>query len=297
MRPTASLRGKCPRLPLSRLTRRATRARCLASSSHAATEYDRADVASSFAAMIKGLDEGKSGGLFEDFECNSFDEGLRRLGLSSLEGLRVLDAGCGEGRFARRFCAAGARVIGCDSSPAMVKAARETQQHDGHDAEYVLMDVSSAKAALGHSVDLCVSIYVMQMAKRLEQLQDMCAFLRRHSDRSLIFTVNGEYAPRPRQSELMLRHLGFQSLRAPGTTDRIHFVMRGSSTPVTNYQYSEDTYLQCLEKAGYGEVGAFDFRGTEAHRARVLESGEEEEKELIELVSANPHIKCFWGKA
>uniref|UniRef100_A0A7S3YX55 Methyltransferase domain-containing protein n=1 Tax=Lotharella globosa TaxID=91324 RepID=A0A7S3YX55_9EUKA len=265
-------------------------------SSRQATEYDNSAIAKSFGHLIKGLEGGKAGGLFQDLESNSFDTGLRRLGLDSVKDLRVLDAGCGEGRFSRRLCAAGAQVIGCDSSPAMVEAARVHQQHDEHDVEYVLMDVSCEKAGLGHQVDLCLSIYVMQMAKELQQLQDMCNFLRRHAHRSLVFTVSGEYIPEPRQSKLMLKHLGFQSLRAPGTTDRIHFVMQGSST-ITNYQYSEETYLQCLENAGYRQVGAYKLHGSEQYRDYVMETGENDEKELLERISANPHIKCFWGKA
>lgn len=47
---------------------------------------------------------------------------LRELG--TLQDRRVLDFGCGCGHFARRLDHLGARVVGIDSSPAMIEAAR-----------------------------------------------------------------------------------------------------------------------------------------------------------------------------
>src|SRR4051812_8047305 len=44
--------------------------------------------------------------------------------LPELRGLRVLDAGCGGGRYSRVAGEAGARVIGADHSSAVEKAAR-----------------------------------------------------------------------------------------------------------------------------------------------------------------------------
>jgi 2-polyprenyl-6-hydroxyphenyl methylase/3-demethylubiquinone-9 3-methyltransferase len=46
-------------------------------------------------------------------------------GLGPLTGRRILDLGCGKGRFARVLAARGARVVGLDVSAAMLVAARE----------------------------------------------------------------------------------------------------------------------------------------------------------------------------
>lgn len=45
--------------------------------------------------------------------------------LGSLEGLRLLDLGCGKGRFATHLRAGGASVIGLDVAPAMLRGAPE----------------------------------------------------------------------------------------------------------------------------------------------------------------------------
>jgi SAM-dependent methyltransferase len=47
---------------------------------------------------------------------------LRLLG--AVDGLRVLDAGCGPGLYADELLARGARVTGCDASPQMIELAR-----------------------------------------------------------------------------------------------------------------------------------------------------------------------------
>ncbi len=59
--------------------------------------------------------------------------------LAVLPGETVLDLGCGTGELAARIAASGARVIGIDSDPAMIEAARERlpdadlRVADGHD--------------------------------------------------------------------------------------------------------------------------------------------------------------------
>src|SRR5258706_13174405 len=44
---------------------------------------------------------------------------------SDVEGLRVLDLGCGEGRFSRMVAERGARVTGIDLTPEMGRIARD----------------------------------------------------------------------------------------------------------------------------------------------------------------------------
>jgi SAM-dependent methyltransferase len=51
------------------------------------------------------------------------DPAVDRL-LGRLRGLEVIDLGCGEGRYARRMARAGARVLGVDLAPSLVRRAR-----------------------------------------------------------------------------------------------------------------------------------------------------------------------------
>ncbi len=72
-----------------------------------------------------------------------------------VEGLDVLDCGCGEGRFCRLMIRAGARsALGLDLCPAMIEAARQAQT-DGD--EYRLADVQAMAGIPDSAFDLAVS--------------------------------------------------------------------------------------------------------------------------------------------
>lgn len=61
--------------------------------------------------------------------------------LGDISGLRVLDAGCGEGYLARILAGRGAGVIGIDISPRLIQLARE-KDHEGA-IEYRVADLSA----------------------------------------------------------------------------------------------------------------------------------------------------------
>jgi SAM-dependent methyltransferase len=72
-----------------------------------------------------------------------------------VEGLRILDCGCGEGRFCRMLTQRGAAyVLGVDLCGPMVEAAREWQ---GEREDYGLADVQALEFLDSESFDLCVS--------------------------------------------------------------------------------------------------------------------------------------------
>jgi SAM-dependent methyltransferase len=72
-----------------------------------------------------------------------------------VSGLRVLDSGCGEGRFSRMLSERGAAfVLGLDTSEAMIDAAR---QAGGRQIEYQRADVQHMPQLASESFDLAVS--------------------------------------------------------------------------------------------------------------------------------------------
>jgi 2-polyprenyl-3-methyl-5-hydroxy-6-metoxy-1,4-benzoquinol methylase len=70
---------------------------------------------------------------------------LRSLG--PVRGLRVLDVGCGQGRFTRRLAKLGAQVTGIDWSPAMIEAAQQHEANAPLSIEYRRMDARNAVRA------------------------------------------------------------------------------------------------------------------------------------------------------
>ena len=82
---------------------------------------------------------------------------LQRVG--EVAGLRVLDAGCGEGIVARLLASAGARVVGIDVAPRLIELA---QAHGGREQiEYVAHDLSQPLPQYAHAFDLVVSNLVI----------------------------------------------------------------------------------------------------------------------------------------
>jgi SAM-dependent methyltransferase len=83
------------------------------------------------------------------------------LGLVPTDARDVLDAGCGEGRLARRLAARGHAVSGIDASPTLVRYAQEADP----DGAYAVADVTSLP--FGETTfDAVVSFMVLQDVER-----------------------------------------------------------------------------------------------------------------------------------
>jgi 2-polyprenyl-3-methyl-5-hydroxy-6-metoxy-1,4-benzoquinol methylase len=72
-------------------------------------------------------------------------------------GVRILDAGCGEGRFARMLAERGARVSAIDLSERMIAHAREQEQAQPLGIDYHLGDMCDLSRFADESFDLAVA--------------------------------------------------------------------------------------------------------------------------------------------
>jgi len=76
---------------------------------------------------------------------------------SDVRGKDVLDAGCGEGRFARILAQRGARVTGIDLSERMIALAREEESARPLGIRYEQMDMADLSAFTRQSFDLVIA--------------------------------------------------------------------------------------------------------------------------------------------
>ncbi|HHW72704.1 MAG TPA: class I SAM-dependent methyltransferase [Firmicutes bacterium] len=98
------------------------------------------------------IEEARAGG---DLSRRALLDNYMLAACGDVSGLRILDCGCGEGRFSRMLLARGAQyVLGVDSCELMVEAARELQT--GRD-EYILADAQDLSFLADDSFDLAVS--------------------------------------------------------------------------------------------------------------------------------------------
>lgn len=86
--------------------------------------------------------------------------------LGDVAGLRVLDAGCGEGRFARMLAERGARVVGVDLSPRMIELAREEEERELRGIEYLVGDLADLSPLRRGSFDLAVAYMSIHDVRR-----------------------------------------------------------------------------------------------------------------------------------
>src|SRR5688572_6921884 len=97
-----------------------------------------------------------------DFTPALIEPQLARL-LGDVRGTRVLDAGCGEGRYARYLKHQGARVVGIDGSEMLLKYARERDP----DITFQTADLLEVLDFGDGSMDAIVSVGVLMSLPQL----------------------------------------------------------------------------------------------------------------------------------
>lgn len=103
--------------------------------------YQEPSTAGNYAALV---DRSHGQVVFWDLEHQTLVDALKAAGLAGLP-FSALDAGCGEGRLARRLRELGAAVVvGCDSSAHLIEKAR---QEGGAGMNYYVRDLADPASA------------------------------------------------------------------------------------------------------------------------------------------------------
>jgi SAM-dependent methyltransferase len=99
--------------------------------------------------------------------------------LGDVAGKRVLDAGCGEGRFARMLAERGAIVIGIDHSHRMVELAREVEAREVRGIVYHEADMADLKMLDHETFDVAVAyLSVIDVPRYEEALKEVSRVLK-----------------------------------------------------------------------------------------------------------------------
>ena len=95
---------------------------------------------------------------------------------SEIQGIRLLDVGCGTGRFSRFFSERGADVISIDASPAMLQVAREQDNNQG---QYSISNALSLPFGK-NTFDVAISVNVFNHLASYEQaISEICRVSRK----------------------------------------------------------------------------------------------------------------------
>ena len=179
--------------------------------------------------------------------------------LGNLTGKSILDLGCGEGFYTRKFKQKGAqRVVGVDISPEMIALARSEETKEPLGIEYVIADVCSL-GILG-SFELVVASYLLNHAQSRQQLLSICQTIfanLKPSGRFVGLDNNGEQPP---SSYSLCSKYGFtKSISQPleeGTPITITFTNPDTQEKfsIEDYYFSQATYEWAFRSVGFKEI-------------------------------------------
>jgi len=141
------------------------------------------------------------GALYEDMATWPFRKYIETpsvfAALGSLDGLDVLEYGCGSGYYSRLLKRAGARtVVGYDLAEGMLDYARRCAQRDGLDIDFR----SALDETCRGNFDLVLAVYVLPYATTATELEQMTAEMMaplRPGGRLVALPIHPRYAPDP----------------------------------------------------------------------------------------------------
>lgn len=121
-----------------------------------------------------------------DHLCDRFDRDPRSL--RSLEGLRILDIGCGGGLVAEPLCRMGANVTGIDASPKNIATASIHAEEGGLSIDY--RATTAEEMAAGPSYDAVIALEIVEHVAQVPLFLASCAALIRPGGALIMSTLN-----------------------------------------------------------------------------------------------------------
>lgn len=106
-----------------------------------------------------------------------------------LEGLRLLDIGCGGGILSESLAALGARVTGIDVAPKNIRVAKLSAERGGMDLDYRLASAETL-AASGEQFDAVLNMEVVEHVERLPEFLSSCGSLVRPGGVMVVASIN-----------------------------------------------------------------------------------------------------------
>ena len=179
--------------------------------------------------------------------------------LGDLAGKSILDLGCGEGFYTRKFKQKGAaRVVGVDISPRMIELARQEEAQEPLGIEYIINDVCEL-GKIGN-FNLVVASFLLNYAQTKEELVKMCQIIYANLKAGGRFVTLNENLEQSPESYAICEKYGYtKSICEPlqeGTPITLTFRIPGDKKTFSfdNYYLSKATYEWAFRTAGFKEI-------------------------------------------
>lgn len=208
--------------------------------------------------------------------------------LGEVNGLRVLDAGCGTGGYARYCASQGARVTGVDVSARMLEEARRLTGKEGLSVDYREADLEAMGLFDDDSFDAVICSVVI--AGRLSQIVNELARVLRPGGHLYFSDVH----PMFNSSRHALDHEGKPALVVSGYFDRTINVMMNpfgdpggkDQIPFHWKKYTVQDYFEAFAESGFVVERFLEPQADGAHHAEDAKTAKANSYPIFFLVKA-----------
>jgi ubiquinone/menaquinone biosynthesis C-methylase UbiE len=213
--------------------------------------------------------------------------------LGDIAGKSILDLGCGEGIYSRKFKQKGAaRVVGVDISEGMIALAKEEEAQEPLGIEYILCDMQQL-GQIG-SFDLVSAAYSLNHAQTQEQLLEMCQTISVNLKPEGRFVAINNKLDRDPESYRFLKEYGYEetvsdSLKEGQPLPTLAYKLDGKTVIIEDYYLSQATYEWAFREVGFKEIR---WHKQTLSKAGIQEFGEEFWQDYVKY----PHmvgIECW----
>lgn len=180
--------------------------------------------------------------------------------MGDISGKSILDLGCGEGIYSRKFQKHGAsRVVGVDISPKMIELAAEEEAREALGIEYIVSDM--CKLGKIDSFDLVCAAFSLNHAQTKEQLREMCQTIYENLKPNCPFIGINNNLELPPESYDRIKKYGYHrnKIDSSSVQDGIPiscfvFEVDGKQITIDDYYLSKQTYEWAFQEVGFKEI-------------------------------------------
>lgn len=183
--------------------------------------------------------------------------------LGTLDGLSVLDFGCGNGLYTRNLRRkAAACVVGMDVSEGMITYARNREQQERLGIQYFLRDATATvdnDPEIDRMFDLVTAVYVLPYASTEQKLSGFAQTARRalrsEGGRFVSFVLNPQVSREPNWYRPYNMDITLMEGCKDGTVGQLKIWSTADETPLINFYYwSKEAHERALRSAGFGKI-------------------------------------------
>lgn len=167
-------------------------------------------------------------------------------------GLRILDAGCGDGIYARELVDRGAKhVIGVDCAEDFIEMANQKNQSYEGKIEYHRVFVQDF---LGNGdIDLIVGSFILSYPRNLEETVAYCETMASHLKKGGRFVGFNNNTFESFKGQRYEKYGFIKEMKSSDEGAEVVYKVKGMTDPIINFYLKPETYEEAFRKAGFSE--------------------------------------------